>query len=70
MSERREKAEGRGVTRLKDSGSLWRGSSLGWTMGVNMCLIGSAGGIDVREGAPTEKERSLEGYVLRGWKVE
>lgn len=76
MSERREKAAGSEATRLKDSGSLWRGSSLGWTIGVKegvnawgrgldredgmKVLFGGIGG---REGVLMEKERWLE----EGW---
>ena len=56
-SERREKAAGRWVTRLKDSGNLWRGNSLGWTMGVKLGLKGCGGGVGGRVG---DMERFFE----------
>ena len=60
-SERREKAVGRGVTRLKDSGSLLRGSSLGWTTGLKLGWKGCGGGLGGKEIVSIDMLRFLEG---------
>lgn len=67
---RSEKAVGRGVTRLKDSGSLCRGSSLGWTMGVKLGLNGSSLVVGGVAGLTAGGGPRLEAYTLGGWKVE
>lgn len=45
---------------MKDSGNLWRGNSLGWTMGVKLGMKGCGGGLDGIEGETTDMERFLE----------